>query len=821
MNNENKQQLLFLFVAALDQENSNKNIEQHSETIESLLERLWIPAVDTIDSNQIPSTNILSEEPYGIAVSTNSLQLCIDAVERRMRDVKHQIEQYIAANQSDHENLLREAILARTKIIETTAALKKRAILIQHPETGLLNIRKAELFAEMERVRIADEVRHAQIAHEKVDEFKVAAEACVSILTDFGDLADAVDALKELELKMPDMTDCEHILSKEQQQNIYRKTQKMVIDRAEDAFLNSFVIEFSENSIYVSTKSVVQVQKTKLYADFSRSLLRAVAKPIILNPNSEISFSTHQQRLNENIVTTEKMEIQLRSLSKLEHSLENTFLKLFQVFEFVKRGLFAESLPSQELVQLIWPDFASLIIDSLMTPLIPTTPDSLRDFPKRVAAPSADFEGSIHDAGWAPVEGVETADWKYLTRFCLTIETHYCMARWNEFMEAGRNSILLQDFELVQVGDGQRNFDDDAVDSFVELTEFIESNILPSYTHAESPELSAVYPIGSTAVELLGSNLTLFPECSITLRASKIIQYIETILNEATNSSSGVSSYCSSRLYLLTRDLVTLDQSLAPVKYKTRINRLPQFAVLYHNDCLYMAHRLMEFGRAYRRALTTRFGDDALLKGDEVGYIDLAARYRKLGIQSFNQQLVTSTNGLSMANQSRFTQVSKMFAQVSHSINQLSSVWAPPLSPPFFHTRIIAGLISWAFDAVTVEILEMVDIGEEESHWLNGILIQFDESCLRLVGGLKMMRELAGASYSKFRKVTAMLVMNFAGIMELFRGGQFLGKNEEGGKEEFGLDEFSRDELVGLVRALFSDTPLRQNNISEILEGRR
>ncbi|KAJ3019659.1 UNVERIFIED_CONTAM: Centromere/kinetochore protein zw10 [Siphonaria sp. JEL0065] len=729
------------------------------------------------------------------------------------------------------------------------AALERR---IKDVESGLLHVKTAELENALEAIRVAETEQRLKKIHETVDSFKESAEACKLILTEFGDLVDAVDTLGDLELKLGSITDCEEVVPKSALEQIYEDVRTLIVQRVEDAFSNVFLIQVQENTTTITTKSAVRVSNPEtptqpifiqtesllnviqslnihinLYSNLSRSLMKSVLKPIVLNPSCTIISSTSQQQLNTDTIHVGTLTVRSDQKQKPTGSIAEALSKLTTVFKFISANLFTGSNPPLHLVQSLWSNLASTIIDFLVTPLVPTTPESLQQFPTSVASPCIEFENAMEAISWVPIVVVNgsTNNWRHLTGYSASVETHYCMARWESFMGSAREAMVREDFDIVAVGVKGSS-------SVQTLDGFFKS--INKSELSSNLALPLVYPLGSTGAEVL-DGLVDFPSCSISARASKIIQLLESILQEAI--ADGVSAYCASRVYLLSRDLLTLHLNLTPIKHASHLRNLPQFAMIYHNDCLYLAHYLLKLAPQVRYGFSTRFGEGSLLKEAEIGYVDLAAKFRNSGMSVFNSQLmlqktnvlelISSTNGLGMGDAKRTVEVQKMLGQAMHSVRQLCSVWAPPLFPTFFYNRLVATMAGWVMNAVVDEIEAAIDIGDEESHRLNETLRKLERSCTLLFygdvqdtsvmeyeEGQRLLRFFLGASFTKFRKLKEMLVMSFAGIMELFRGGRgvgFLHPEEDGG-----LDEFSNDELSGLVRALFSDTPLRQKNLAEI-----
>ncbi|KAI9326608.1 Centromere/kinetochore Zw10-domain-containing protein [Obelidium mucronatum] len=818
-------------------------------SIEQILRTLHLTS-ETSDDEKVESPTIATPA---------TLDRIVLALERRLKDVQNEIHDEITSHASEYQQLVSSAFVQEQEIRSLLLDLKSRVVEVQNPVTGLLVVRKTELENTLASIRSAQTEERLRRISDSVEAFKESVEACRLILTEFGDLADAVDTLCDLELKLSVIADCDEVIPRSTLESIFNDVRSIIVQRVEDAFSNVFLIQGQENgSVSITTKSAVRVSNPEtpsqpifvqteallniiqslnihitLYSSLSRSLMKLVLKSIILNPSCTIVTSTSVQQLDSDSITVGHLEVHYNQPQTGDNRVSDAFSKLLVVFKFISSTFFVNTTPPHDLVQSIWQTLASTIIDHLLTPMVPTTPESLQLFPGAVASPCTEFENSMESISWISkvVLNGKTNSWRHLSGYCGSVETYYCIARWEKSMALARDEMIRENFDIIPVGEGGSD-----------MSEWIAHSIktndtLSSFGDVSDRKLSLVYPVGSTGADALESLLR-FPRCSISSRASKIIQLLENVLKEAT--ADGVSAYCASRFYLLSRDLLTLHLSLTPIKYASHLRNLPQLSMIYHNDCLYFSHYLLTLAPRVRYGLSTRFGASSLLKESEVNYVDLAAKFRNSGMSIFNSQLmlqktnimelIASSNGLGMGDTKRAVEVQKMLAQVMHTVRQLCSVWAPPLSPTFFHTRLVATMAGWVLSAVVNEIESAIDIGDEESHRLNEALHKLERSCTILFygdsngeeisaaeydEGQKLLRQFLGPSFTKFRKLKEMLVMSFAGIMDLFRGGRG-GDSLLHPEEDGGLDEFSNQELGGLVRALFSDTPLRQKNLAEI-----
>ena len=54
-------------------------------------------------------------------------------------------------------------------------------------------------------------------------------------------------------------------------------------------------------------------------------------------------------------------------------------------------------------------------------------------------------------------------------------------------------------------------------------------------------------------------------------------------------------------LYHTARDVVDVFRAIVPTLFGSTINAVPRLALLFHNDCLYIAHSLVAIGHEFRQ----------------------------------------------------------------------------------------------------------------------------------------------------------------------------------------------------------------------------
>jgi hypothetical protein len=105
----------------------------------------------------------------------------------------------------------------------------------------------------------------------------------------------------------------------------------------------------------------------------------------------------------------------------------------------------------------------------------------------------------------------------------------------------------------------------------------------------------------------------------------------------------------------------------------------------------------------------------------------------------------------------------------------------------------------------TNRIFSLDDISELESNRLAELFDLNTYENMFMDKNRTFILEYTGPSYSKFKTLLQILTWSFSTIMDHFRMGA--------------LVEFDISELTHLIKALFSDSPLRVRNLKEISKG--
>lgn len=167
------------------------------------------------------------------------------------------------------------------------------------------------------------------------------------------------------------------------------------------------------------------------------------------------------------------------------------------------------------------------------------------------------------------------------------------------------------------------------------------------------------------------------------------------------------------------------------------------------------------------------------------------------------QDIVAKTGGLGVESNPNFSKVKNMTEKLNSTMSQLNNSWTTVIPT---HLRFIAlgKLTDRISEVLSEEIFKLRDISELESERLAEILnLKVIESLFNAEGRCWIGHY--SSKYGHFGTLMQILTWSFASIMEHFSLGALI--------------DFEVDQLIHLVKALFSDTPLRRKNLDILKQG--
>lgn len=152
----------------------------------------------------------------------------------------------------------------------------------------------------------------------------------------------------------------------------------------------------------------------------------------------------------------------------------------------------------------------------------------------------------------------------------------------------------------------------------------------------ETPEY-----LDKIGVEKQDMSIFIFEECGISQVASELMDLCIQTMDLAVESRTAVHKLLPPTLYRATRELLDLYHAIIPTVHGDEIESIPRVAALFHNDCCFLAHRLLTFGLEYN----DRFPVDAQGRDSDSAlkhictFLDLVPIFRETAERTMNAMI--------------------------------------------------------------------------------------------------------------------------------------------------------------------------------------
>ncbi|KAI8924925.1 Centromere/kinetochore Zw10-domain-containing protein [Entophlyctis helioformis] len=561
----------------------------------------------------------------------------------------------------------------------------------------------------------------------------------------------------------------------------------------------------------------------RLLQPFAHSLSKHLIQPMaetchqrVFSVDRELSVSTdHEEKMVVTISTVEPC----RGGNRLSESHEQSPLLPTAVFMalaeflsgFLDRIQASPSTKTLTLVQLVGGDtlrnFCQDVIRHSLQPHVPSSIDGLDAFVALYGTPLSVFDSCMAKLG------ISSDRHSSLSSFFDHLHEHYAIKCSHKHLVSSRRLFLAKVYDTIEVGHDASSGD-------------------------QGP-------------------LFLFPRCLVQKSTVQLASLLDTILLDA----SRLEPRGATILYEASRDLLDLFRSAkTSILYSPSpsLSTLPpHLSMVFHNDCMYMAHWCMLAGPKHASHVSidcttsnaTEHGQDSAARptpthSRELHFMDLADPFQRLAQAFFQKQQraqqanlvesVAAANGFDCLEPARHECVERAVKQVLYHIRHIAKIYHHAL-PRQVYLIAVGQLVGTACEAVTKQIEALSDMAEEESVKLAELVGRFEglhDLFLSPDNGqlgsplspasswppppatvsssstgpqTTLIEKYTQGRYTKCATLGSLLNWNFATIMEAFRRGD--------------LRAFTVNELARLARALFSDTPLRDKNLTEIARG--
>ncbi|KAJ1719060.1 ribosome biogenesis protein ytm1, partial [Coemansia biformis] len=360
-----------------------------------------------------------------------------------------------------------------------------------------------------------------------------------------------------------------------------------------------------------------------------------------------------------------------------------------------------------------------------------------------------------------------------------------------------------------------------------------------------SPALAGDTQLPPALAESVSANTVVFPRCTISVSVRKLVELAYGLVNEAALAADNSGGGSGSGLALATaaRQAFDVYDVLFPVLHRAEL-KAPALAWQYFNDCMYAAHHAANLGAAVERMMPDGAGS-----GERGAWETSAHQLFDAGIAHIAEiergaarelsRVVAGGSYDGAAQGGRREALAALAERVRRAVAQLCRAAMPPAVAPHVFYSALGRHLDAVIAATVDAVIGVRDIDVDDSqvlsdhcrsihaltdmfrldarvlgHYqglartaLDGVgqvdpLLQADGGAASGDGACAGLATRYCAQASKLAQLADILVISRADILARRRAGL--------------LAQFTVDELVGLVRALFSDTRERGLDIDQL-----
>lgn len=272
--------------------------------------------------------------------------------------------------------------------------------------------------------------------------------------------------------------------------------------------------------------------------DLSIQCRQTLFSVLLENPHSSLDFQIFAPKFQVAIELT-------TSPNSSALVLDLVFEKLFLILEFINKYLLTSVEEMQSFYEVIWLEFSVSIREKCLLPFIPEESKFLLQFEKDVVESIKKFKDKCRSIHFYS----DKNDSHPLLEFATNIEFYFWQTKRQKILEKGKKLML---------------------------TEFV-NNI--QFTPKSANE----------------TGYFVFPKCKISVCTSQLLELVRYTLNEAIHSKSESSNI----LITTARDLFEVFIAVIPIHYIMKLQTVPQLSVIFHNDCMYLAHNLLLLSNSF------------------------------------------------------------------------------------------------------------------------------------------------------------------------------------------------------------------------------
>ncbi|KAL3693047.1 hypothetical protein R1sor_006698 [Riccia sorocarpa] len=538
-----------------------------------------------------------------------------------------------------------------------------------------------------------------------------------------------------------------------------------------------------ELSVIFKAMDVVGVLDAKL-AILGDAIHKHILIPILRDPSLVVSTTdvTNSYPNSRSSLTLIKSVSQDNKGGQNDEPVSFVYSRVAQVIRFLHKNIFGDHAKWMgRFGRLFWPTLAETIISGCLSKAVPNETSQLKEFHK-IADLTKEFEIALANEGLIP--NFDRAKGDKLSNFAADVEVHFATKKRKHVLAQTRDMIMQADYVLSESSWGK---------SVSRLPE-------DSDTFGDR-SISRLHNFGAV---------------------SSVARKLLAIIHDTIEDASLATPRTARELYHASRDAVQLYRALIPVKLGSGTSSLSQAAALFHNDCLYIAHELLTFVYQYGDALPVPLKENFT-------FVDLVPVFRLLAKELMNQQVsivagelmtkLDQARGFQRTDEKQLYEITQQsLQQVLAIFNNLATLWRPVLSQKVY-TEVVSRLIENVVSRIVCEVLAIDDIAVQESVQLQKILRVVEESFPpyltppqtdeingdQVPGEDSDPIEKSVPSWRKLGGLLNLLDMSLVTITQAWESGDLSSRG------------FSAAEVQKFIRAVFSETPFRQQCLLRIV----
>ncbi|KAK3928671.1 Centromere/kinetochore protein zw10-like protein [Frankliniella fusca] len=518
-------------------------------------------------------------------------------------------------------------------------------------------------------------------------------------------------------------------------------------------------------------------------------LMRSILLPLINNEGSvTIEDGELYSVMHVSIKTTSKRPSYLTTLDNLT-----------KCFEFLHGELDMQFENNKSFINLLGAGCSEEFIDHLikkcLKETVPSSSAELKKFDgirERVAA----FNNYMVGIEFLPEENHSLVD--YVQNFNALCANKTC----ENYLKLARDIMKKDLQDMVEVGPEipavpiSATLDNTSTDALIDNAVFLES----------------FANVNIKSENELNPNLFQFPSCYVSKSILEILKLVGTILDEGVAQENELHQY-----YLSTaKSVFELYICVAPTIHEKLLNTIPQQVALFHNNCMYLAHRLVLLGFEVEASLRS------VLKANiPVTFVDYVQTLRQLGTSTYLKHMqqqrkqmldLVKESGKQRAylrlatlgeNSELSPDTERTLRQCLRQLELLQTVWQNVL-PENVYCKSIGVLANAFIEELVLRVSTVEDIPAN--------------TAVKLTLLFKMVQERIPKLFQKDDEVVIFVKrwLQFQELINILSASlREIEENWADGKGPL-AHEFTAEQVKQLIRALFQNTQRRAEVLSKI-----